>query len=792
VTDAANGQVNFQFDSFGLLKQATDPANNVVSQVSYNVRGMRTQLADMDLGTWNYTPNALGEVTSQTDAKGQTTSFVFDALGRPSTRTESEGTTTWTWGTAADNTASNKYIGQLKSVSGPGYAESFVFDALSRPLTRTITSDAAYQFDYSYNNIGQLNTLTYPTSTSGVRFKTKFGYTAGYLTSVQDFTGNVNGTVLWNLNLLDARLNAISETYGNGLWLQNGFDAATGEPLTRQAGTGGQANNVQNLSYVWDDAGNLSSRQDLRQALTESFTYDALDRLTLASGPAAQSTSIAYDAIGNISSKTGVGSYTYHATRKHAVVSAGGASYSYDGNGNLISRSGATVTWSSYNLPTYLADPSGYFAQFWYAPDRSRWKQVSSYAGATETTIYVGGLLEKFTNATATHWKHLIPTPSGQVQVIRRSSGVNDTLYVTTDHLGSTDAVLNAAGAVLMRGSFDVHGKRRAGNWQGAPSSTEWQAIAATTRRGYTGHEQLDNVMLIHMNGRVFDPVMGRFLSADPFIDGPETTQGWNRYAYVQGRLMSATDPSGFDAEGRARRLAEVSEELARDNATMAWLIQWGSSYADYGHMAPMWSFSGRDWVLMNMHPKWRQFTTADGMLAGSPDFAGHWEDRPCIGPCGGVTSSDQQGNVETFNVIGHPSKFVWDRPNAIIVGANLAPFLSFSFASRQGSYGQYTTRITNAFAVDLSLDLGSYNQSTDGQPYWSRGIEVVGELKWLRVGFQYTQTSNDGGFSWSSSADNFSFWDVMSTSEGLSIEFAPPQAFSGVSVTITAKPPNK
>jgi RHS repeat-associated protein len=549
VTDAANGQTNLQYDAFDLLKQATDPANNVVSQVSYNVRGMRTQLADMDLGTWNYTPNALGEVVSQTDAKSQATTFVYDLLGRPATRTESEGTSTWTWGTLADNTASNKYVGRLKSLTGPGYAESFTYDAKSRPLTRTITTDASYPFDYAYNTLGQLDTLTYPTSTAGVRFKTKYGYSGGYLSSVQDYTGNVNGPILWNLNLLDARLNATSETYGNGLWLQNGFDVLTGVPLTRQSGTGGQSSNVQNLSYVWDTAGNLSNRQDLRQSLTETFSYDALDRLTLASGPAAQSTSIGYDAIGNLTSKTGVGTYTYHATRKHAVVTAGGASYGYDGNGNLTSRSGATVSWSSYNLPTYIADPNGYSAQFWYAPDRSRWKQVSSYSGGTETTLYVGGLLEKLTTATRTHWKHLIATPSGQVQVIRRSDGTTDTFYVTTDHLGSTDAVLNTAGTVLMRGSFGVHGARRASNWQGAPTTTEWQAIADTTRRGYTGHEQIDNVLVVHMSGRVFDPAIGRFLSADPYVDCMRSTQGWNRYAYVKGRLLSRYDPSGFALE---------------------------------------------------------------------------------------------------------------------------------------------------------------------------------------------------------------------------------------------------
>jgi RHS repeat-associated protein len=193
-----------------------------------------------------------------------------------------------------------------------------------------------------------------------------------------------------------------------------------------------------------------------------------------------------------------------------------------------------------------LNDPGGYSAQFAYAPDRSRWRQVSSYAGGTETTLYVGGLLEKLTTATRTHWKHRIATPSGEVQVVRRSDGTSEVLYFATDQLGSTEAVLGAGGTVLMRGSFDVHGTRRAADWQGSPSSAEWQAIANTTRRGFTGHEMLDNVTLIHMNGRVFDPRIGRFLSADPYVDGPDSTQGWNRFAYVHGRVMTATDPTGY------------------------------------------------------------------------------------------------------------------------------------------------------------------------------------------------------------------------------------------------------
>ena len=330
--------------------------------------------------------------------------------------------------------------------------------------------------------------------------------------------------------------------------------------MTRQAGTGGQTSNIQNLAYQWDDAGNLSSRQDLRQSLTESFTYDALDRLTNASGPGAQSLSVGYDAIGNVTSRTDVGSYAYHATRKHAVVSAGSNTYAYDSNGNMSTRNGSTITWTSYNLPASLS-AGGYTATFNYAPDRSRWRQISTYSGGNETTIYVGGLVEKLTTSTRVHWKHRIPTPSGEVQVIRRSDGTNDVFYVTTDHLGSTDAVMDAAGAVLVRESFAAYGARRGSNWASS-TAPDWVGIANSTRRGYTGHEQLDNVLLVHMNGRVYDPAIGRFLSADPYVKSMDASQGWNRYAYVSNNPLAFTDPSGFADERPPHPLPVLPSEL--------------------------------------------------------------------------------------------------------------------------------------------------------------------------------------------------------------------------------------
>ena len=73
---------------------------------------------------------------------------------------------------------------------GPIFSDTFIYDGVSRPLTRTISAESLYQFDYTYNTLGQLDTLTYPTSTASVRFKVKYGYTSGYLSSVQEYTGN--------------------------------------------------------------------------------------------------------------------------------------------------------------------------------------------------------------------------------------------------------------------------------------------------------------------------------------------------------------------------------------------------------------------------------------------------------------------------------------------------------------------------------------------------------------------------------------------------------------------------
>lgn len=71
----------------------------------------------------------------------------------------------------------------------------------------------------------------------------------------------------------------------------------------------------------------------------------------------------------------------------------------------------------------------------------------------------------------------------------------------------------------------------------------------ASTDYGYTGQFHLDDTGLIHINGRVYDPRLGRFISADPYIQSPDDLQSYNRYSYVMNNPFFYTDPSGFEGE---------------------------------------------------------------------------------------------------------------------------------------------------------------------------------------------------------------------------------------------------
>jgi len=566
----------YTYDPFQNLTVIQDPGGNQTVR-TFDIRGHLLTWTDPDRGGWTFESDSLGERVHVRDAKTAAPAWTqvlsYDVLGRIASRAEAEGTTTWMWGTSA----SAHEIGQLNQISGLGETETYTYDAFGRLSDRTTTwAGSTYAFDYVYNTLGRLDTLVYPaTPVSANRFQVKYGYANGVLWSLQNYTGDVAGTTFWELTPggvnMDPWGHVVDETLGStpGARIVSYYDAVTSWPSTREVGTGGTANNVQSLAYQWDQNGNLSQRQDLLQGLGEAFTYDNLDRVSSSTLNGVQNLSVVIDPSGNITSRTEGGSsyaYGYDPVHRHAVSTMGTAAFTYDANGNLATRNGYTLGWTSYNLPSSIQQSSG-SSTFLYGPKRDRIQEVSTYTAegdsGTETTISIGGAFDVFTEPAQTHYKHYIQAPGG-TQIIYDLQSVSgaQTSYVAGDHLGSSSVLLNSAYAAPLQMSFSAYGYRRASTWSGplSPTAPDYAEMAKTTRHGYLSQQMLDNLSLVHLNGRVYDPVIERFLSPDPILSQPYDSQELNPYSYVANRPLSRSDPTGLD-DGPAPPIPEPENQ---------------------------------------------------------------------------------------------------------------------------------------------------------------------------------------------------------------------------------------
>lgn len=358
----------------------------------------------------------------------------------------------------------------------------------------------------------------------------------------------------WRAIDVDASGRISAEVYGNGVVNDYAYNQATGQLQSIHSGL--VLDTIRHLEYQYDAYQNVTLRDDLVNDINESYQYDRLDRLTdtytssnLYTGSQFNNTqSLTYDSLGNITYKSDVGQYTYSNNNAgpHAVTQAGSNNYGYDANGNMISGNGRTIQWSSFNKPTQITQ-NGRSATFSYGPDRARFKKVNHQG---DTTLYIGSLYERLTkNNGDVDQKHYIYA-AGQLiaeHIVSSAEGVQ-TRYLHKDALGSIDLVTDEQGNVVDRRSFDSWGKMRDLPWQATASLNDPLYITQLpfTNKAYTGHENVQEVDLIHMNGRMYDATLARFISADPHIQSSGSSQNYNRYSYVMNNPMKYTDPSGY------------------------------------------------------------------------------------------------------------------------------------------------------------------------------------------------------------------------------------------------------
>ena len=267
------------------------------------------------------------------------------------------------------------------------------------------------------------------------------------------------------------------------------------------------------------------------------YSYNSADRLTnwIVNSSAYTAN---YSGNGNIVRKSDFGLYAYSGSRPHAVsgisslIAGTGEERTCEAEYNTIGKvSKLTLKNGSTTLKT---------ATFTYAADGQRRKMV---VGST-TTIYCDDY-QVNKNGSTEQRLHYISGPTGLcaliVQTISDQHTSREIYYLQTDYQGSIIAAYYSNGILYKSFAYDPWGRRRAGdNWTNYQASTE-----TLITRGYCGHEHLDDFGTINMNGRIYDPRLGRFLSPDPYVQAPYNSQNYNRYSYCWNNPLKYTDPDG-------------------------------------------------------------------------------------------------------------------------------------------------------------------------------------------------------------------------------------------------------
>ena len=403
----------------------------------------------------------------------------------------------------------------------------------------------------------------------------------------------------------NARGQMLSSRFGSGdasqayQWLVSEYDASTGWLLSRcsgltvcsgvaQSGTAAgysiDTNATMKLGYEYDYFGNVSKSVNIGKrpggitgdVQQETFGYDPLHRMTSASraGPGVNAPQVTYtySPVGNLWAKSDFGTdYLYNdPAHKHAVKQvtlAGGVGtmhYNYDANGNVITRTRkSNIESFGYDIDnrpqwTNTITHTGSTARIDFYLSATGAKALQVAGGAQpRVVIYAGAYEAEYTGAQLTASRTYLAEGvlhNGAGTPVEQG-GQMGLSFMHQDRLGSALVISDKGGGILGSDNghaefrtFDAFGKARDNqgldNLGGRLFANN--PNGKRNRKGFTGHEHLDEAGLIHMNGRTYDYNLGRFYGVDPVIQFPTNSQSLNGYSYLMNNPLSGTDPTGY------------------------------------------------------------------------------------------------------------------------------------------------------------------------------------------------------------------------------------------------------
>src|SRR6266404_2198253 len=476
ITDPTRGITTFSYDRFGQLTGLTDARGNTTT-FTYDNTGNLTKVRNPIRGTTTYAYDGVGRLASLTDAKGQTFDYTNDGNDRLTQITQPGGATT----------SYNYACCNLATITDASGTLSFDYDGANRLTRFTNTRSQVIQYGYDPNR--NLTALTYPDG-KVVRYQYDV---ANRLKKVTDW---LNNTTDYNY---DPAGNLISSFNSNGTLAGYKYDAANQLVSLINARSNGTV--ISGHRYTLNRSGNRTDVASFEPVLpvlsprNVSATYDDDNRIVTAAGA-----TYTHDADGNLTGISGSNPTTYGYdlfNRLTQVASSGqNAQYQYDGLGNRIVRA---VNGSSTK---YIVDARGSLSNVLAETDNAG--SVSAYY------VYGLGLISKVNPTAQTYSYHY-------------------------DGLGSTIALTDSSGNEVNRYAYDPFGRLSSNSTQTIPNPFRYVG-----RSGVMDEEN----GLLYMRARYYAPNVGRFISKDPI----GLWGGLNSYTYVSSNPLKWGDPLGLTA----------------------------------------------------------------------------------------------------------------------------------------------------------------------------------------------------------------------------------------------------
>jgi RHS repeat-associated protein len=579
LVDAKGGSVRYMYDAGDRLTSMIGPMGQETRH-KFNEHGEEIETVDPDIGASRYIYDAFGRVVQQIDAKGQVVSIEYDALGRRIREARADVIHTWVYDIAPHG------VGRLaREYSTNGYGEDYGYDSFGRQVWSMVRIDnETFTQSIDLDDLGRISRQYYPDG-----FVTHNAYDSkGFLVSVSD---DQTGALYWSLRSMGAAGQITDEELGNGIRTIRNFDPLTARPIEFNSIVAGHS--ILDLKLQYDAVGNLLHREEASQHISESFEYDDLDRLTTFRRQSGKVEAYSYDAAGRITFKSGVGEYSYttpiytmangassNASPFDAVKTTeiGGTklTYVYDRNGNMTKGPNGAFEYTSDNSLRLLYLDQSRWTRFDYGPEGNRFKEFARLGPSTTVTIFAHGF-ERVTDydgrldgarlGSEVRNRYYISNGDGVFAVVERVrkyanvwlGGIDNqrheitgrqlfstqdqqtVRYLHMDQLGSIILTTDADARISSRTWYDPWGKIISGK-----TAQSGRNLADDWTRGFIGNEHLATFGLIHMNRRVYNPMLGAFTSVDPINQSLTDTQTLNGYSYARDNPLRFVDPSGY------------------------------------------------------------------------------------------------------------------------------------------------------------------------------------------------------------------------------------------------------